>query len=162
MVALSSHDFARCLFNTGMAGLHGIPSGDLLALVRATRTIQSNEIKSRIVAQLDACDIAYRNTDMTREPSTYKALTTGDVNRAEVRFSLKEAANQWWEFYLQQCDRLCSMLWVPNYWREEVARYRFERLGAEFIMVENRQLFGDSSLNDKINLPLLLAGGSGF
>lgn len=162
MAKLSSFDYYRVLFHTGMSGVHGIPAGDLGAVKRACTIIVSSTIRDRIVAQLDACDTAYAKTDMTNEPANYKSLTTGDVNRSEIRFDVKESHRRWWEFYLTQCDRLAQMLWVPNYWREDVARYRFARFGDEFVHIDHRWLVADTCLADKLTLPALLSGGSGF
>ena len=162
MVQLGSRDYYRCLFHTGMSGVHGIPAQDIGAVTKASKSIPSVSIRDRIISQLDKCDVAYAKTDMTEEPANYKSLTSGDVNRSEVRFDVKESSRRWWDHYLSQCDKLCNMLWVPNYWREDVARYRFERLGAEFVSIDHRWLVGDTSLADKLLLPDVLSGGSGF
>jgi hypothetical protein len=162
MPKLVSRDYYRALFHVGMSGVHGIPAQDIGAVRKATMQIPSVNIRDRIINQLDACDIAYEKTDMTNEPANYKSLTTGDVNRSEVRFDVKESSRRWWDFYLTQCDKLCNMLWVPNYWREDVSRYRFERIGAEFVEIDHRWLVADTSLADKFLLPDILRGGSGF
>lgn len=162
MAQLNSWDYGRVLFHVGMAGIHGIPAQDLGAVKKAVTTIQSQGVKDRIISQLDNCDAAYKKTDMTEEPANYKSITLGDVNRSEARFDLQEANRRWWQFYLDQTDRLAQILWVPNYWREDVARYRFERLGAEFVAIDQRWLIADTSLADKFTLPALLCGGSGY
>jgi hypothetical protein len=162
MVQLSSRDFNRALFHVGMSGVHGIPAQDIGAVKKAAMNIPSVNVRDRIISQLDACDVAYDKTDMTNEPANFKSLTTGDVNRSEVRFDLRESSRRWWDFYLTQTDKLCNMLWVPNYWREDVSRYRFERLGAEFVHIDHRWLVADTSLADKMLLPDVLRGGSGF
>ena len=162
MIALTSEDYYRALFHTGMSGIHGIPSQDLLALQNASTKIPSTKIRELIIDQLDRCDLAYENTDMTKEPSNYKSLTTGDVNRTEVRFDLKEAHRRWWEFYLAQTDKLCNMLWVPNYWREDQSRYRFERLGAEFVSIPDRLLLAEQTTGDALYTLDLISGGTGF
>lgn len=159
---LSSKDISRCLLHLGMSGVQGIPVQDLSMLHRAVSFIPSAQVQNLVIRQLDVCDRAWNNLDMTAEPKTSASLTTGDVNRSEVRFDLRQSQRGYWEEYLMQTDRLAQLLFVPNYWRDDEARYRFERAGLDFIEIPPEAIVADSSIADKLTFANLISGSHGF
>ena len=133
MVALSPQDIDRAKFHTGMCNLKFIPAQDYSRLLEACNDIEGNYQKQKIITQLDRCDEIWDKTNMTEEAANEKRLYSGDINRAEVYWSLGEAMRLWNEVYLRETDRLSRILNVPNYHRTDMDRYRFERPGAVYI-----------------------------
>lgn len=133
MVALSPSDIDRVKFHTGMVNIATIPAQDISRLLQACNDIEGNYAKKQIIAQLDRCDMIWKNTNMTEEAANEKRLYSGDVNRSEVYWSLAEAMRLWNDAYIRETDRLCRLLALPNYHKAENDRYRFERSGMTFI-----------------------------
>lgn len=92
----------------------------------------------RVIEHLDRCDRTWRLSEIFRDetqpmPSRIERIT-GDTDRAIYQSDPLKADRDYRELYLREVDRLAETLYVPNYRREEVRRYAFERSGAEFIM----------------------------
>lgn len=159
---LSSYDISRTLLHLGMSGTHGIPVQDLTQVNRAVTMIPSQQIKTVVIRQLDRCDQAWENLNMASEPKYRASITTGDVNRSEVRFDLRESMRGYWEEYMTQTDLLANLLACPNYWNGDESRYRFERLGLDFISIPPEAIVADSSISDKLIFTDLISGSHGF
>lgn len=92
----------------------------------------------QVLYQLDRCDRTWRLSEIFRDesqpmPSRIERIT-GDTDRAIFQSDPLRADRDYREIYLREVDRLAETLYVPNYRREEVRRYAFERSGSEFIM----------------------------
>jgi hypothetical protein len=93
---------------------------------------------SQLLNQLDRCDKAWKLSEVFRNeeqpmPSRVERIT-GDTDRAIFQSDPIKSERDYREIYLREVDRLAESLYVPNYRRDEVRRYAFERAGAEFIM----------------------------
>lgn len=92
----------------------------------------------RTTNHLDRCDRAWELSEVYRSsdqpmPSRVERIT-GETERAIFQSDPLKSDQIMREIYLREVDRLAETLYVPNYRREEVRRYCFERSGAEFIM----------------------------
>ena len=119
-------------------GAAGIPAGDLARLEEAMARIPDDYFYTRVIEHLDRCDKAWRISQIFRvedqpQPSRIERIT-GDTDRAIFQSDPLKADRDYREIYLREVDRLAETLYVPNYRREEVRRYAFERSGGEFIM----------------------------
>jgi hypothetical protein len=91
-----------------------------------------------LLKQLDRCDRAWRISEVLRDgsqpiPSRIESIT-GDIDRTIFQSDPIRAAQIYREVYLLEVDYLAETLFVPNYRREDVRRYAFNRAGTEFIM----------------------------
>jgi hypothetical protein len=159
MASLDTEYYFLGLFHLGMSGLSGVDVGDLQVYNYRVLNIPSTSIKRKIMFQIDACERAWVRLEMVEEPSNYKSLTTGDVNRTEVRFDIGESQRRWNEEYLIQTDRLANILKCPNYWRDDEARYRYTLFGG---FTQANPIIADSAISDSLYLVDLVAGGTGF
>jgi hypothetical protein len=138
---LSDYDADRVRFHLGFNEGAQIPAGDCSRLEEAINRIPNSFWYSKITNQLDRCDRAWSASEVLKDvavdgkiaPSRLQ-LISGDANRAIQIADPLSADSQYREIYLRECDRLAESLYVPNYRREEVRRYAFERAGAEFIL----------------------------
>lgn len=120
--------------NTGA----NLPAGDIARFEEAVARIPDSYWYERVTEHLDRCDKAYRVSQVFRDetqpqPSRIERIT-GDTERAIYQSDPVKADRDYWEIYLREVDRLAETLYVPNYRRDEVRRYAFERAGVEFIM----------------------------
>lgn len=120
--------------NTGA----NLPAGDIARFEEAVARIPDSYWYERVTEHLDRCDKAYRVSQVFRDetqpqPSRIERIT-GDTERAIYQSDPVKADRDYWEIYLREVDRLAETMYVPNYRRDEVRRYAFERAGAEFIM----------------------------
>jgi hypothetical protein len=93
---------------------------------------------TQLLDQLVRCDKAWKLSEVFRSeeqpmPSRVERIT-GDTDRAIFQSDPIKSDRDYREIYLREVDRLAESLYVPNYRRDEVRRYAFERAGAEFIM----------------------------
>lgn len=92
----------------------------------------------RVIGHIDRCDRAWDLSEVYRSPDqpmpSRVERITGETERAIFQSDPIKADQMLREIYLREVDRLAETLYVPNYRREEVRRYCFERGGAEFIM----------------------------
>lgn len=135
---LAEYDKSRARFHLGLNTGANIPAGDLARFEEAVARIPDSYWYERITEHLDRCDKAYRVSQVFRDesqpqPSRIERIT-GDTERSIFQSDPIKASRDYWEIYLREVDRLAETLYVPNYRREEVRRYAFERSGAEFIM----------------------------
>lgn len=138
---LSDYDADRVRFHLGFNLGSQIPAGDCARLEEAMNRIPSSFWYEKITNQLDRCDRAWDASEVLKEvategliaPSRQQAIF-GDANRTIAISDPLSADSQYREIYLRECDRLAESLYVPNYRREDVRRYAFERSGSEFIM----------------------------
>jgi len=133
MPALSDVDKSRCRFHLGIGA--GVPAGDRARLEEAMNLLQDEYEVQRVRVLLDRCDRAFAATELLGDGGRFdsRELYAGDVNRSILRENTRDT-RIWWENYLKETDLLAAHpLWVPNYRREENLRYRFARIGAEFI-----------------------------
>ena len=96
---------------------------------------------------LEALEI-FRNEEQPM-PSRVERIT-GDTDRAIFQSDPIKSDRDYREIYLREVDRLAESLYVPNYRRDEVRRYAFERAGAEFIMCVPGP--ADTSVNTRVAL----------
>lgn len=115
-----------------------IPAGDLARLEEAMARIPDGYWYEQICEQLNRCDRAWKYSEVLGSPDGPRPSRierfTGDQDRAIYQSDPNRADQINREIYLREVDRLAETLYVPNYRREEVRRYAFERSGAEFIM----------------------------
>jgi hypothetical protein len=135
---LSPYDKSRTRFHLGFNNGSMIPAGDLARLEEAMARIPDSYFYEQVLYQLDRCDRTWRLSEIFRDenqpmPSRIERIT-GDTDRAIFQSDPLRADRDYREIYLREVDRLAETLYVPNYRREEVRRYAFERSGAEFIM----------------------------
>lgn len=149
MVALAELDKSRTRFHLGYGA--GTPAGDRARLEEAMNELGDNYEVNRVREILDRCDRAYELTEQNQSGRfETKELYVGDINRSIVRESNRDS-KKWWENYLKETDLLAfHPLWVPNYRREENLRYRFARIGAEYIMGVPGP--ADTCVSDRIQL----------
>lgn len=135
---LSTYDKSRCRFHLGFNSGAQVPAGDLARLEEAMARVPDAYFYARITEHLDRCDRAWRISEVLRDesvpmPSRVERIV-GDTERAIYQSSPEQSDRIYREIYLREVDRLAETLYVPNYRREDVRRYAFERSGAEFIM----------------------------
>lgn len=135
---LSDYEKSRARFHLGLNTGANLPAGDIARFEEAVARIPDSYWYSRITEHLDRCDKAYRVSQIFRDetqpqPSRIERIT-GDTERAIYQSDPVKADRDYWEIYLREVDRLAETLYVPNYRRDEVRRYAFERAGVEFIM----------------------------
>jgi hypothetical protein len=135
---LSPYDKSRTRFHLGFNNGSMIPAGDLARLEEAMARIPDSYFYDQVLYQLDRCDRTWRLSEILRDenqpmPSRIERIT-GDTDRAIFQSDPLRADRDYREIYLREVDRLAETLYVPNYRREEVRRYAFERSGSEFIM----------------------------
>jgi hypothetical protein len=135
---LSPYDKSRTRFHLGFNNGSMIPAGDLARLEEAMARIPDSYFYGQVLYQLDRCDRTWRLSEIFRDetqpmPSRIERIT-GDTDRAIFQSDPLRADRDYREIYLREVDRLAETLYVPNYRREEVRRYAFERSGSEFIM----------------------------
>jgi hypothetical protein len=135
---LSPYDKSRTRFHLGFNNGSMIPAWDLARLEEAMARIPDSYFYEQVLYQLDRCDRTWRLSEIFRDenqpmPSRIERIT-GDTDRAIFQSDPLRADRDYREIYLREVDRLAETLYVPNYRREEVRRYAFERSGAEFIM----------------------------
>ena len=134
----STYDKSRCRFHLGFNVGTNIPAGDIARLEEAMSRIPDEYWMSQLLNQLDRCDKAWKLSEVFRNeeqpmPSRVERIT-GDTDRAIFQSDPIKSERDYREIYLREVDRLAESLYVPNYRRDEVRRYAFERAGAEFIM----------------------------
>lgn len=135
MVALSFNDKERVYFHLGMGARVGIDAGDLAQVEEACNTIFSDYMKTKILNQLDVCDLAYdamQATNTTTVRFGTKEFYTGDVNRTILREQMKDV-RLWRENYLNETRTLALMLHVPNYNEEGWQQQMYSRKGSVYI-----------------------------
>ena len=135
---LSDYEKSRARWHLGLNTGASLPAGDIARFEEAVARIPDSYWYARVTEHLDRCDKAYRVSQIFRDetqpqPSRIERIT-GDTERAIYQSDPVKADRDYWEIYLREVDRLAETLYVPNYRREEVRRYAFERSGAEFIM----------------------------
>lgn len=135
---LSDYEKSRARWHLGLNTGANLPAGDIARFEEAVARIPDSYWYARITEHLDRCDKAYRVSQIFRDetqpqPSRIERIT-GDTERAIYQSDPVKADRDYWEIYLREVDRLAETLYVPNYRRDEVRRYAFERAGAEFIM----------------------------
>lgn len=109
---------------------------------------------TQLLGQLDRCDKAWKLSEVFRSeeqpmPSRVERIT-GDTDRAIFQSDPIKSDRDYREIYLREVDRLAESLYVPNYRRDEVRRYAFERAGSEFIMCIPGP--ADTSVNTRVAL----------
>lgn len=137
---LSQYNIERAAFHLGMNEGAQVPAGDMARFYEAVNRIPNSHWYERITAQLDRCDRAWEASEVLRgvadsgqiAPSRTQRIF-GDANRSIEVSDPLSADSQYREIYLREVDRLAETLYVPNYRREDVRRYAFERSGGEFI-----------------------------
>jgi len=137
-VEFGSHDKSRCRFHLGFNVGANIPAGDIARLEEAMCRIPDEYWMSQLLNHLDRCDKAWKLSEVFRSeeqpmPSRVERIT-GDTDRAIFQSDPIKSERDYREIYLREVDRLAESLYVPNYRRDEVRRYAFERAGAEFVM----------------------------
>lgn len=150
----STHDKSRCRFHLGFNVGANIPAGDIARLEEAMCRIPDDYWMTQLLGQLDRCDKAWKLSEVFRNeeqpmPSRVERIT-GDSDRAIFQSDPIKSERDYREIYLREVDRLAESLYVPNYRREEVRRYAFERAGAEFIMCVPGP--ADTSVNTRVAL----------
>jgi hypothetical protein len=132
-LALDPYNFDRVCFHLGYS-VGSVPAGDYARLIEATSSIPSDYYFNQIIAVVERCERAYRLTELAN-PSARSRLEqiSGDTDRTLAYNDYKQTSQIWKREYLDQTNELAQLLWVANYRDPEVARYRFERSGAEFI-----------------------------
>lgn len=128
-------------FNAGAQ----IPAGDRARVEEAMSLVPDELWYNEIVYHIKRCDIAWKasaaipddyfdtNGTGILNPSRQEVIS-GDVQRTISTSDPLKGDEIFREIYLRECDRLAETLYVPNYRRQEVRRYAFERSGSEFIM----------------------------
>jgi hypothetical protein len=137
-VELSTYDKSRCRFHLGFNSGAQVPAGDLARLEEAMARVPDAYFYERIIEHLNRCDQAWRVSEILRDdtqpmPSRVERIV-GDTDRAIYQSDPEKSDRMYREIYLREVDRLAETLYVPNYRREDVRRYAFERSGGEFIM----------------------------
>jgi len=137
-VELNSYDKSRCRWHLGYNVGSMVPAGDAARLEEAMARIPDEYWVSQVLNQLNRCDKAWRLSEVFRDesqpvPNRIERIT-GDTDRAIYQSDPLKADRDYREIYLREVDRLAEHLYVPNYRREDVRRYAFERSGSEFIM----------------------------
>lgn len=135
---LSTYDKSRCRFHLGFNSGAQVPAGDLARLEEAMARVPDAYFYGRITEHLDRCDRAWKISEVLRDetlpmPSRVERIV-GDTERAIFQSNPEQSDRIYREIYLREVDRLAETMYVPNYRREDVRRYAFERSGAEFIM----------------------------
>jgi len=135
---LSPYDKSRTRFHLGLNNGSMVPAGDLARLEEAMARIPDSYWYDQVLYQLDRCDRTWKLSEIFRDetqpmPSRIERIT-GDTDRAIFQSDPLRADRDYREIYLREVDRLAETLYVPNYRREDVRRYAFERSGSEFIM----------------------------
>ena len=157
---LSEEDKSRGRFHLGYASPTGIYEQDVRQIEQSFTDIRDLHTYQRILDQLDRCDRAFDQTDITKEPGVRKTLYAGDLNRARVDFELATAMRQWQEYYLTECDMLATILHVPNYRRPHIAAARRERYGSVYVQpIPGPADTATISVLDSLDL---ISGGTGF
>jgi hypothetical protein len=112
----------------------GIDAGDVAQVEEAMNAVRDEYFMNRIKEQLDICDDAWDSARATKTGFRFdiRENYAGDINRAIVRDSSK-SLRIWEENYRREADALARLLWVPNYNREGMERYRFERAAGAFV-----------------------------
>ncbi|MEM9482107.1 MAG: hypothetical protein AAGA83_00290 [Cyanobacteria bacterium P01_F01_bin.116] len=161
MAQLSEHDKSRVRFHLGYSSYEGIPAQDVGELEEAMNEIYGDFVHSMHIQMLDRLDKVFANTNMVEEPSNYKRIYVGDLNRSQVEFDLAKARRQWWQVYMQDTDILGLMLHVRNYWNPTGITFqgKYERTGAEYINVVPG--VPDTSISSRA-LEVAYLGGGGF
>lgn len=132
---LDDNDKSRCRFHLGFGTSYaGIDAGDAAQIEESMQDIKDEYMLRRVLEQLDICDQAWESAKATKTGFRYDLRETyaGDINRTILRDSAK-SLRIWEENYLRESDALAKLLWVPNYHRPEMMRYRFERAAAAFV-----------------------------
>lgn len=135
---LNPNDKSRTRWHLGFNSGAQIPAGDLARLEEAMCRIPDSYWMDAILNQLDRCDKTWKLSqvflnDEQPMPTRVERIT-GDTDRAIFQSDPLKSDRDYREIYLREVDRLAESLYVPNYRREEVRRYCFERSGAEFVM----------------------------
>ena len=132
-LSLDQYNFDRTCFHLGYS-IGTVPAGDYARLVEATTSIPSEYYYNNIVTLIERCERAFRLTELAN-PAVKSRVEqiAGDTDRTLAYSDYAQSSAIWNKEYLKQCDFLAQALWVPNYKDPGVARYRFERTGAEFI-----------------------------
>lgn len=149
MPALSELDKSRTRFHLGYGA--GTPAGDRARLEEAMNGLADDYEVNRVRNMLDRCDRAYELTEQNQTGRfETRELYVGDINRSIIKESNRDS-KRWIENYLREVDALAfHPLWVPNYRREENLRYRFARIGAEYIKAVPGP--ADTCVSDRIQL----------
>lgn len=131
--ALDPYNFDRAAFHLGYS-VGSVPAGDYARLIEACNSIPSEYYFNQIIAIIERCERAFRLTELAN-PSVRSRLEqiSGDTDRTLAYNNYRESSAIWKREYLDQTNELAQTLWVANYRDPEVARFRFERTGAEFI-----------------------------
>jgi hypothetical protein len=137
-VELSDYDKSRTRFHLGFNTGAQIPAGDTARLEEAMARVPDSYWYERILDHLNRCDRAWKVSEIFQDatqpmPSRVERIT-GDTDRAIFQSDPIRADRDYREIYLREVDRLAETLYVPNYRREDVSRYAYERSGSEFIM----------------------------
>lgn len=135
---LSDYDKSRTRFHLGFNTGAQIPAGDTARLEEAMARVPDSYWYERILDHLNRCDRAWKVSEIFQDttqpmPSRVERIT-GDTDRAIFQSDPIRADRDYREIYLREVDRLAETLYVPNYRREDVNRYAYERSGSEFIM----------------------------
>lgn len=158
---LSDYDRSRALFHLGAASIAGIPAGDVARFYEAFNDIQNDYMMNKVREQLDRCDRAWELSELANENGRFqtKSLYQGDINRAIINISAKDN-RVWAENYLEEGRKLAQMLWVPFYRDEESLRYRFARIGQEYINAVPG--VADTCGVSRVEATIRYGGGFGF
>jgi hypothetical protein len=137
-VELSDYDKSRCRFHLGFNTGAQVPAGDTARLEEAMARVPDSYWYEQVLEHLGRCDKAWRLSEVFRDetqpmPSRIERIA-GDTDRAIFQSDPIRADQIYREIYLREVDRLAETLFVPNYRREDVRRWAFERSGSEFIM----------------------------
>lgn len=125
---------SRVRFHLGYTGMYaGIPEGDAAQFEEACNEVPDNYTLKRVEEACDRCDRVYELTEANRVGFTSKELISGDINRAVIK-TRNDQLRFIEEAYLAETDKLALILWVPNFRREDSARYRLERGGGSYVM----------------------------
>jgi hypothetical protein len=139
----------------------GIDAGDVAQVEEAMDSVRDEYFYNKILEQLDICDDAWESQKGTKQGFRFdlRENFAGDINRAIVRDSSR-SLRIWEENYRRETDALAKLLWVPNYNRIGMERFRYERAAGAFV----KALPGvaDTAIGARFVLQSMLGGSFGF
>lgn len=158
---LSFLEKERVYFHLGYGNKAGIDAGDLAQVEEACSNISSSYMYNRVLEQLDLCDFAWEASKLTTDTDRYTTRESyqGDINRSIIRDDIKEN-RIWWQYYFRETENLAHLLWVPNYRRDGMDRYRYERSAGAFIKAIPGP--ADTAVSSRKTEIRELGGGFGF
>jgi hypothetical protein len=135
--SLDDYNFQRVCYHLNY-NISAVSPQDYARLLEACNNIPSEFYYSKVIDQIDRCDLAEALTELAanRVASDQETiLGEGDqpINRTITIQDNRKIMRVWRENYLFECDRLSAVLHVVNYKDPVIAQSRFIATEGDFI-----------------------------